>query len=301
MREEQLLKAISDMEAIAKGKDVSPGMSGKGNDVPRTTSQANGGLSGEGDQGEMAVTASSPAYASKGDEEEFDFDSLDSDDSTAKGGNGKKKKSLVDWAKEEEDEEAHKGDYGDDDDESMDDSDSDSGDDDADDEDDDKKVTEKGYRAVKGNNETLADLVKSDASMGPVVDVAPFLERLLDQVSDALENQNRAIADIGQQVNSQQRVLKALGNVSLENKNLLKSFGDQPAGDRRSVLSKSEMVDRFEEAAPDFSKAEVLDAMVDLCQQGKVNPVAVSRYETTNTMEPEIRKSVEGHLLQKRA
>lgn len=285
VREEQLLKALSDMEAVAKGSDVSPGMSGKGNKIPTTTSQANGGLSGEGDQSELSVTSSSPAYAAKGaggEDEEFDFDQLDDDD-TSKAVKGKGK-TLAQWAKEEAAEEAHKSEDEDEDDESM-------------DEDEDEDV-EKCSRTKKS---TIADIIKSETSTGPIIDVAPFIETLVDQVSDSDQEVKKALLQLAKQQNSQRRVLKAMGNLMLELRKGMGQVLNAPATVRKSVLSEADLDDvhsqeRFRQTGMDFSKSDVLDAMVELAQAGRINTIDVSRYETTNTMEKDVRKAVEDHL-----
>jgi len=295
VREEQLLKALSDMEGIAKGSDVSPGMTGKGNDTPKTTSQANGGLSGEGDQGELAVSAKSPAFSAKseaGEDEEFDFDAFE-DEGVAKATKGKKKKTLSEWAKEEEAEDAHKGDYGDDD-ESEDESEG------SEDEDDMEKC--KTRKAKK--SQSIADLMKSDSASGAVIDVSPFIETLVDQVSDSDAEVKKALIGLGKQQGSQQRVMKALGNLMLDINKKLETIVEAPAGIRKSVMNAADMeeVERFPQTPQyDVSKQDVLDTMINMVKGGQLDPIHVTRYEMTDTMEPEIRKSVEDNLLKKSA
>ena len=276
VKEENLLKALSDMEAIAKS-GVSEGMGGKGNVVPKSTSQANGGLSGEGDPKPVSVTAKGQDE----DDNDFDFEEFESD--VEKGG-GKKKKTLSEWAKEEEDEEAHKGMSADEDDESMD--------------DDDEAYKGKKKMKDKACKGTVADLIKSE--MGEVLNISPFLEELVDQVSDAEQDLRKSVIELAEQQDVHNKTLRksvvAMGNLVLDIKKSLDTLMDQPTTDRRSVLSKSEVVERFEEAAPTLSKHQVLDAMVNLVQKGQLNSIEVARYETTNSMEPSVRKAVEDEL-----
>lgn len=307
VKEKNLLKALSDMEAIAKG-GVSPGTSGEGNKTPTSTSQANGGLSDEGNKKELSVSAKKSDDEDEG-VDDADFEALlegegvDTDD-VEKAKKGKKRKqSLSQWAKEEE-EEHSKGLDGDEDDdfEKANDDDSDDDDDDSDDE------TEKCAKKSVGdlNRDSLSDLVKATDAGGPVVDVSPFLETLVDQVSDADMQVRKALTDMYEEQSQYNEGLRksvvALGNLVLDINKKIDGFGDLPVGERKTVLSKSEIHERFEEEnEPDFTKAQVLDAMCDLAEAGKVTPIDVSRYETTNTMEPPVAKAVNDHLLQKSA
>ena len=264
LREEQLLKALSDMESIAKGEDS--GMSGVGNKIPTTTAQANGGLSDEGDKQEMAVTSKSVE---------------DEDDAGIEKGKKGKKLSLKEWAEEEATEHASKGDYGDDD-------------DDDDEDDDEDESMDKGSKCKKSMD--ISDLLKSDTDVGPVIDAVPVIEQFVDVVAESDNELRKSVDFLSQRLHGQQNVLKAMSKVLLGMQETLGNLMDQPAGQRRTVLSKSEIHERFEDEGPQFSKSQVLDAMVNLCQRGTVTPVDVSRFEVTNSMEPNIRKAVEDEL-----
>lgn len=271
LREEQLLKALSDMEGIAKGEDS--GMTGVGNKTPTTTAQANGGLSDEGDKQELAVTAKSVEE--------------DEDAGIEKGKKGKKM-SLKEWAEEEETEHADmdKGGYGDDDeDESM---------DDDDDDDDEGESMDKGSKCKKSMD--ISDLLKSDTDVGPVIDAVPVIEQFVDAVSESDNELRKSVDHLSRRLGGQQNVLKAMSKVLLGMQETLGNLMDQPANSRRTVLSKAEIHERFEDEGPQFSKSQVLDAMVNLCQRGQVTPVDVSRFEVTSSMEPNVRKAVEDEL-----
>ena len=257
--EDTLLKALADMEELAKGES---GMTGVGNKTPSTTAQANGGLSDEGDKKELAVKGVA------GDE---------SKEMTAKGGD-KKKKTLSEWAKEEESEEAHKA-MDDDDDESMD--------------DDDEK--EKEYKS-ETKKATISDMMKSDSSSGPVIDAVPVLESFVDTVSDAQNDLRKSVESVSELVQAQNRVIKSLAKVVMKSQEQIAELLDQPVGERKTVLHKSEVSERFEQPMPQVNKSDVLDILIRKCQAGEISPIDVTRYETTLSMDPALAKSVRDEI-----
>jgi len=275
VKEEQLVKALSQMEAIAKGDP-------KGK-LPKTTDAANGGFSTEGDAGEMGV-GGEPNLSDMG--------------KATKGG---KKKTLADWAKENSEEtsseEVSKAMNNED--ESEDESEEEeSSEEMSEDEEEMSKASKKKSKLARKS--TIANLIKSDAAAGPVVDVSPFIEHLVDQVSDAEHDLRKAIVGMREEQglynNAFRKSIVAMGNLILDIKKGLDEIRDLPAATRKSVLSKSEVFERFEEERPDFSKSQVLDAMLQMAQAGKIKPIDVTRYETTNSMDGNVRKSVEDFL-----
>lgn len=278
IKEKSLMKALSEMEAIAKG--------GKGK-LPKTTAEANGGLSNEGDKQELAVKGE--------DEDDFDEEQVSEDEASEeaveKAHKKGKKKGLVEWAKEEESEEAHKG-HGSDDEESEDESESES----------EEPPMKKGKKVKKS---TIADLVKSDSQAGAVVDVSPLIENLVDQVSEAVEDMRKSIDDSRDEQSGFNRALAKAVNLTAQSVLALnKRFDgieDLPAGSRRTALTKGEVQERFDEGGEggdvlDFNRHQVLDAMTDLAKSGSIPTIDVTRYETTGTMDPDVLKKVENHL-----
>ena len=241
--EQQLVKALADMEALAGKGDRT--ISDK---LPKTTDQANGGFSNEGDPNALATTGSEGSPL---------------DDWTRKGGAPA---------------------AGDDDSESSSsDSESSSSDDPA-------------------SKATISDIIKSNSASSPVVDVSPFLETLVDTVSTSDMQLRKALVAMKDEQSgfndSLRKSVVALGNLTLEIKKSLDQLMDAPAGQRRAVLSKSEITEPFEQPQADFSKSQILDTMFDLLKSGEqgITPVDITRYEGTNDMEPNVRRLVEGAL-----
>jgi hypothetical protein len=272
--EEQILKALSEMEAIAKGG------SGK---LPKSTSEANGGLSNEGDKGEMSVSAK-------------------------KGG-----KTLAQWVQETDESDAQKGaeesDFEDEDEdvfkaESDDDDESSSDDEDEESSSDDESEDEPPMKKGKARKSSISDLMKSDSSAGPVIDISPFIEGLVDQVSDsdmglrkavvALQNEQRAFN------RAQSKVLSLMAKSMIAMQERMEGFENLPAGGRRSVVSKSEIDERFDEGVGSagfaFNRDQVLDAMTELVKSHQIEPIEVTRYEVTSSMEQDTQRKVEQFL-----
>jgi len=272
VREEQLVKALTEMETIAKG-----GNGGKA--MPKTTAEANGGLSHVGDKTELAAKGN--------DADDFEQE----EDVAIKGG-----RKLGKWAKDDTSTS------------SSDDSDSTSkackgiqADDDSDDDSsDDESSSDDSTSGTMAKKSTIADLIKSDAVAGPVVDVSSFVERLVDEVSEAEHELRKSVLEFQDEQTAQNRAVRkaltAMGNLVLEINNRMKGIEDAPAGTRKSILSKSEISERFEEPRYDFDQNQVTEALIELAQSGKVNPVDVTRYESTGTMENNVRKALEDHL-----
>jgi hypothetical protein len=268
VREEQLVKALTEMEALAKGGDK----------MPKNTAEANGALSTVGDKTEMAT-------------------SDDVSEDVKKLGKAVKGKKLGKWAKEDESSDSEDSTSTSDDETSTakkamnKDEDESSSESKSDDESSSEETTSKG---------TIADLMKSDSQAGSVIDVSPFIERLVDQVSEAEFDLRKSLVEFqGEQETHNKAIRKsivAMGNMLLEINNRLQGIENSPASARKTMLSKSEVMDRFEEETPDFSKAQILDAMVDLAQRGQIQPWDVTTYESTNHMEPKVLKSVENYL-----
>jgi hypothetical protein len=132
-----------------------------------------------------------------------------------------------------------------------------------------------------------------------VVDASGFVEKLVDEVSEAEADLRKSILGFQEEQHFQNKAVRksltALGNLVLEISERLKTVEDSPVGVRKSVLSKSEISERFEPEF-DFNKSQVLDALVELAQRGVVQPVDVSRYEGTNSMDPPVLKAVQDHL-----
>jgi hypothetical protein len=289
----QLDKALSDMEAIAKG-----GSTGHSK-TPKSTTEANGGLSSEGDKGELSVTGDLNGTPAAGVAK------------ASKGG----KKNLKQWAKDDESSSS----------ESSSDNARKGGDEDEDDDDIDKAVEDDSEESSsesesestsgeppvkKGKTKksaSLADLMKSDSSVGPVVDVSPFIEGLVDQVSDADTRLRKSVKLMHEEQRAFQRaeakVLGALAKSIQEVQERLGGIENAPVGARKSVLTKSEVNERFTENGAgigsddfEFSKPQVLDALVELAKSHQIEPLEVSRYETTDSMELGTQRKVEEFL-----
>ena len=265
VREESLLKALSDLEDIAKGDAL-----------PKDQKGANGGLSKEG-----------KAMAVKSDgREDDDEEELEDEE-----------KSFSEWLESES--ALLKGDE---EDESQEDEGDDEGEEEAPEAAEEEDEGEEDEEAEKslGSQASISDIIKSNSATGPVVDVAPFIETLVDQVSDSDENLRKSIVALQDQQSgfndTLQKSIVALGNLVLDMNKKLNSVWDAPVSGRKSVMSKSEVAERFEAAAPAFNKTQVLDTMVELVQKGHINPIDVSRYEATNSMEPNVRQTVETYL-----
>ena len=239
--ENDLVKALAAMENLAKGGEVT----GK---LPKTTAQANGGFSDEGDKTEMGVTDSLEGWASK----------------------------AMPPAKKDDDDDSSSSDE---DDESSSDSDD-----------------------SVSKSQTITDLIKSNPQASGVYDVSPFIESLVDTVSTSDMQLRKALVAMRDEQtgfnSGLRKSMVAMGNLVLEMKKGMDQLLDTPAGQRRAVLSKSEIVERFEEETPDFSKSQVLDTMCTMVEKSipGVTSIDVSRYELTNTMEPDVRRAVEGML-----
>jgi len=262
VREDQLLKALADMEAFAKGE----GSAGK--TLPKTQKQSNGGFSTVGDSEELA--------AKGGEDDEFEDESPVA------------QQTLAEWASEDA-EKAFGGDEESEDEESSESEDEESSDEDA------EEDTRK--------SQSVADLVKSHGVGGPFMDASPFIETLVDQVSDSDLQLRKSVLDMQRkqdQFNSKlSKAIVALGKSVMTLNAQLQEFGGQPVGMRKSVLAKSELSERFEQGF-DFSKSQVLDAMVELCKSGRLQPIEVSKYETTNAMDAKVAHAV-SEFLQQRA
>lgn len=253
MNEEKLVKALSELEEVVEKGDP------KGK-MPKSTDEANGGLSTEGDKSEMATTGS-VTKAVKG-----------------------KKKTLTQWAKEEEEEEAHKAVAADEDSE--------------DEESDEESESEESEDET--SKSTISDIMKSDTASGPVLDVAPFLETLVDTVSEADMELRKALVELHEEQSEFNSALRkavvGIGNLVLEMKEDMADVMNRPAGTRKSVLSKSDVIERFEEETPSFSKSQVLDTMIDLVQKGQIDALSPTIYETSNFMDPTVKDKVETAL-----
>jgi len=286
VREEELVKALSEMEAIAKGGDK----------MPKNTAQANGGLSTEGDKTEMATQGGEQKVAKGGKKLSRwakDSKSSDSDsESTSKACKAMKKddeSSESESSDEDSTSKAYKAMNA-----------QESSDEESSEESSESSESSDDKSSTKAKKSTIANLMKSDSVAGPVVDVSPFIERLVDQVSEAEYDLRKSLVSFHEEQSNQNKSLRkaisAMGNLMLEINNRMKDIEDAPVGQRKSVLSKSEISERFEEQPVDFSKSMVLDALVDLTRTGQVSSLDVSRYEVTNTMEPNVHKAVEGYL-----
>lgn len=257
VKEEQLAKALSDLESIVKSEGATTSK------MPKSTAQANGGLSDEGDKEELSTSGGDQSTAAK---------------------------SLQEWAEENEEDVEKAAPAGDDDDSSS-----------SDDDDDSSSSDDEPVSKCKKST-SLADVIKSDSATGPVIDASPFIEALVEQVSKADQRLRKSVDDsFSQQAkfNAQmQKAVSALGNVVLEMNKKVGGLMESPTGERKSVLSKSEINERFEEAPVDFTKSQVLDAMFDLVKSGSrdVTPIDITKYESSNFMEPNVRQAVEGVL-----
>ena len=151
-------------------------------------------------------------------------------------------------------------------------------------------------------SQTITDLIKSNPQASGVYDVSPFIESLVDTVSTSDMQLRKALVAMRDEQtgfnSGLRKSMVAMGNLVLEMKKGLDQILDAPAGQRRAVLSKSEVVERFEPEAPDFSKAQVLDTMCNMLEKSipGITSIDVSRYEMTNTMEPDVRRAVENVL-----
>jgi len=232
-----------------------------------------------------------------------DMESLAKGKKPAKSG---KKLSLKEWAEQGSEESAHKGEDGDDfeevaeDEEDIDkavdddDSESESSDDEESSEDDEPPVK----KAKKSTD--IADIMKSDGANGGLIDVSPFIESLVEQVSESDQRLRKsviALRDESRAYNrAQSTVINILAKAMVKLEKSLEAFGDLPAGERQTALSKSEVEERFEAPAFQFSRGQVLDAMFELTKSNQISGLAVTNYESFGSMESDVLAKVEAYF-----
>ncbi len=267
VNEESLLKALDTLEGAA-------GSVRKGEQkLPKSTKEADGGLSGQGGEGEEADVSVS------GDEEDpTSHKSLTEDeDEFAKADD-----------EESSDEEGPTDDDGEEDESSS----------------DDETPVKKG----KTTKKSLAKSFSEDEVVASQIEVSDFLEHLVDQTSESVDGLAKGIGALSaHQTKFNGMVAKALtliGNRLNEIQASLDEQGEQPAGGPRSQMTKSlkagsveAPAPRFEgEDGPEFSKSDVLDVLVGLAKENAVHPAIVSQYEVSTTMPPEVQRLVEAKL-----
>lgn len=234
--------------------------------MPDSTKEANGGLSTVGDSEELAVrsAAALDRYVAKAMDDESEEEEDDSD----------------------EDEDSSK---------SMDSEDED---------DEDSNAGKKGKKVKK--SDTLATVIKSDEIVGDAIDVYPSLSSIVDTLA---ESQTKLRKSVNQRWDEQGDFNSKLAQLTAANSRLLlevkKSMDTLmalPQGQRRSVLHKSEVGQRFEGGqgvegdAQQFTSGDVKKAMCALIEQGKLPVLSISEYEARGTMKPQVQRVVEAHL-----
>ncbi len=143
------------------------------------------------------------------------------------------------------------------------------------------------------------------------IEVSQFLEELTDSISDSVDGLRKAMLDGQQgQAGFNHRLAKAVVAIGNEVSDLQKSLteiGNQPAAERKSVLSKSELVARDFEGNEDgenhqggggtrVGKDDVLDFLVSKAEKGEIPPESVTEYELTDRLSPNIAADVRQHF-----
>ena len=266
VQEDDLLKAIADIDnQLAKGEgdtriDGQPSM-------PQTTAQANGALGQEGDTTQLAAksNAALDAYVAKSMDDDEDDDAKDDDD-------------------DDMDKSARSA-------KAMDD----------DDDEDDAKPWKKKAR----KSESSLSLLKSQLQEGEA-DLMPFLESLTDQVSESQDALGKSMRNMrGEQRDFNETLAKAVAascRMTMAIKKSLDTLMAQPNGQRKSYLSKSEVSQRFVGGsgaggeAPQYSRADITRALVELTAAKSINGLAVTTFEQSSYLDPVVRQAVENHL-----
>jgi hypothetical protein len=171
-----------------------------------------------------------------------------------------------------------------------------------------------GPKADMSTGKSFRDSSRESSNIRKGMDASPFLEGLVDNVSDEIDGMRKAIVyvqDMNMAAMSEQgafnqklsKAIVAMGNLITEQNEMLKSLGGRPAGVRKSVTNVSEVHERFEKSGAgaggefQFDRNTVLRKAVEMVEQGKLPGTVVIGYETTGSMEPQFQKSVYDELL----
>lgn len=144
---------------------------------------------------------------------------------------------------------------------------------------DDNEVVQEGFE--------VSEFLKSFAD-----DIVAATDASIEHISKGLQEQREFNTNL-------QKAVIAMGNMINKLHDTLVAQGDQPAHAPKTVLSKSEVVERdFGGGAQNmaYTKAQVTNALTDMAMKGECDTVAVSAFETTEYMPEGLANAVEQRL-----
>lgn len=143
---------------------------------------------------------------------------------------------------------------------------------------------------------SMKSLVEDDDTLRKGFEVSAFLEALTDATTESVDRLAKSQMDFQNEQRAfnakMQKAMVAMGNMLLKTQKSMVDAGEQPVVARpRSVLSKSEVAERFNDAgteanAPRYTKSQTLDALTELAVKGDVPALVVSAYEASGHVDP---------------
>jgi len=150
---------------------------------------------------------------------------------------------------------------------------------------------------------SMKSLVQDSGTLNKAFEVSEFLEELTGIVAqsvDGLAKSNAEFANEQRAFNARiQKAIVAMGNMVLNLRKSVDGIDEAPVSMQpRSVLRKSEAVERFEQSAdaPRYSRAQTLDALSSLVEKGGFQPYVVSAYESTGYIDPQMHTQLSAEL-----
>ncbi len=174
-----------------------------------------------------------------------------------------------------------------------------------------KKDDDDDYDDDKGKKKSMRKALDDRPTVKKAVEVSRFLEELVDTQADSHDKLAKAVYesdDLQKAFNGRlAKAVVAIGNTVEELRKAVAELSDQPAGTRKSVLSKSEdlLGREFDDpnadhhqppGDPQIQKADVLDYLCEKAEAQEIPPEAVTEFELHDRLPPNIAADVKNHF-----